>query len=806
MSYAMPPVLVTTFLFCPNRRCGAIRKYIEFRFRFKGPQRSGIAHCRQQTVLARKTERLFKAWWTGGGREVDGGGRMSRFQAASLSPSGAGTEERVTPEEEASTIAGLMEHPLVKGEFWYVISCEWWRDWSSYVGFDSIREQLKSIRKEGGAGAVHEAMANLSLSATSPAASPQRGASGKKVEDGEESQGDALASSSTTSKLQSPSSGIRPYRIDNRPLIGETNRDLDKRISQNEHFLLLPKDAWEKLVGWYGGGPAIPRKVVSQGENQSLIVELYPCKFLVVRADVDGNPIQIEQSDLADPSSGDYQCLYFNRDVTTADIMSEVCAAFQTFKHSSRLWVSQTLDSDKWRLVGSKDSVSDLCDAGESACLMLECKSQETGAYPRDMAVVKAAWRDDIKAGDKLDAQDHDQNTWYEAIVKERDGNKIRVHFMGWLPKFDEDFDIELEPARLMPLNTKVKFWRDFRVNDIIEMRRYRDMQALTGTFDWKLVKIDSVDREKKELTVYFKEDPPKDRKKYRVSFDSEEIMWKGCHTKKSYWDIRNNKQLSEGDTMGVPRGGAGVVGLQNLGNTCFMNSMLQCLSNCETLTKHFLDGDFQDNLNTDNPLGMGGRMAECYANLMQRMWSGEVTVCRPSSIKKLIGEKAPHFQGYQQQDSSELMNYLLDGLHEDLNLVNKKPYVEEKEAEGRPDQVVAAERWEGFKKRNDSFIVDNFFGLVRSEVRCDHPDCSRVSVTFDPVRAFMLPLPAVVDMMVKVTFIYVDPSKPVTMYGVSVPKTGKADSVRAWLQNETGGMFVLLVSPILYIVHQIIF
>ena len=92
------------------------------------------------------------------------------------------------------------------------------------------------------------------------------------------------------------------------------------------------------------------------------------------------------------------------------------------------------------------------------------------------------------------------------------------------------------------------------------------------------------------------------------------------------------------------------------------MASMLQCLSNCEPLTEHFLSGAFEDELNTDNLLGMGGRLAECYAGLLQRMWSGETVVCRPARIKQLIGEKAPNFQGYQQQDSSEFMNYLLDG------------------------------------------------------------------------------------------------------------------------------------------------
>lgn len=54
-----------------------------------------------------------------------------------------------------------------------------------------------------------------------------------------------------------------------------------------------------------------------------------------------------------------------------------------------------------------------------------------------------------------------------------------------------------------------------------------------------------------------------------------------------------------------------------------------------------------------------------------------------------------------------ELLAFLLDGLHEDLNRVKKKPYVEAKDSDGRPDEVVANEAWEMHKARNDSVIVD---------------------------------------------------------------------------------------------------
>ena len=54
------------------------------------------------------------------------------------------------------------------------------------------------------------------------------------------------------------------------------------------------------------------------------------------------------------------------------------------------------------------------------------------------------------------------------------------------------------------------------------------------------------------------------------------------------------------------------------------------------------------------------------------------------------VGRFAPQFSGYQQQDSHELLAFLLDGLHEDLNRVKKKPYVEIPDHGGRPDKVVS--------------------------------------------------------------------------------------------------------------------
>eukprot|EP00850_Spirogloea_muscicola_P003312 SM000013S26481 [mRNA] locus=s13:674209:679222:+ [translate_table: standard] len=152
--------------------------------------------------------------------------------------------------------------------------------------------------------------------------------------------------------------------------------------------------------------------------------------------------------------------------------------------------------------------------------------------------------------------------------------------------------------------------------------------------------------------------------------------------------------------------GPLGIVGLQNLGNTCFMNSALQCLVHTPQLVDFFL-GDYSKQINKANPLGMEGELALAFGELLRKLWSPGKAPIAPRAFKTKLARFAPQFSGYNQHDSQELLAFLLDGLHEDLNRVHKKPYIEAKDADGRPDQEVADEYWAHHRARNDSIIVD---------------------------------------------------------------------------------------------------
>ena len=162
-----------------------------------------------------------------------------------------------------------------------------------------------------------------------------------------------------------------------------------------------------------------------------------------------------------------------------------------------------------------------------------------------------------------------------------------------------------------------------------------------------------------------------------------------------------------------------GACGLSNLGNTCFMNSALQCMSHSIELSKYFCFRIHESEVNHHNVLGSKGRVAEAYGDLINEMWIGNKRKTAPFEIKKSIGSVVAQFRGYNQQDSHEFLHYLIDILNEDLNRVKEKPYVEIADSEGRDDSIVSSEHWNAFSKRNDSIMVDLFYGQLKSHLVC---------------------------------------------------------------------------------------
>ena len=185
-----------------------------------------------------------------------------------------------------------------------------------------------------------------------------------------------------------------------------------------------------------------------------------------------------------------------------------------------------------------------------------------------------------------------------------------------------------------------------------------------------------------------------------------------------------------------------GITGLVNIGSTCFMNSAIQCLSNCFQLTKYFLSNIYLNEINTENKLGSKGKIAHSYKKLLKQIWKGEEEYIYPNKFHDVFIQYERQFSGFGQHDSNEFLIFLLDKLHEDLNRISKKEYIEIIPQKDNEDDAQSALRyWKSHLKREDSIIVKLFHGQFKNRVICN--ECGNVSITYDPFMILSLPIPS---------------------------------------------------------------
>lgn len=185
-----------------------------------------------------------------------------------------------------------------------------------------------------------------------------------------------------------------------------------------------------------------------------------------------------------------------------------------------------------------------------------------------------------------------------------------------------------------------------------------------------------------------------------------------------------------------------GVLGLANLGNTCYMNSVIQALRNCPEWTLYCKQNKVDEFISDkeSNP----AKLLFAYKDLLQSIWGGT----GPAYVKPLgFYEQLRHivkgtlyedFVRRTPQDAHEFMVWLLDQMY--IATQRKVDIKIHNESALSPMMLGAVKGWKAAFESQHSPLTDLIFGLYRIQYTCG--GCGAIHTRWETFNVLKLAMP----------------------------------------------------------------
>ena len=170
------------------------------------------------------------------------------------------------------------------------------------------------------------------------------------------------------------------------------------------------------------------------------------------------------------------------------------------------------------------------------------------------------------------------------------------------------------------------------------------------------------------------------------------------------------------------------LIGLQNIGATCYMNATIQCLVNIKELTNYLLNANnFSEILKNIKICELLGS----YCQLLQKLCCDQYVINSypPDDFKNILSIKNPLFEGIQANDSKDLIYFLLEDFNKELNNLNLKinknliqnsndDWIDDSKQSNR--ELMFETFIKTYSSENNNIIPKLFFSLIENETICN--------------------------------------------------------------------------------------